>query len=229
MTWLLAAACVAVLVRLTMRPADDAVAIVTALAVVPARVTASGWVGGELATLVTSCFLHAGWVHLGGNLLYLLVFGPAVEARLGHVRFLATYLACGMLGAATHVWAYPQSTAPLVGASGAIAGVLGAHLVLEPRTRVTTLVPAIVIVEVASLPAAFVVAVWFLGQLASGLAPVAPGAAAESVAWFAHLGGFAAGCAVALPVAIHGWMTARSARLSATRKRPATRRPRRAA
>lgn len=208
------------MVRLAgVQPASRASAIVEALAVVPARFIADPLSPAQLVTLVTSCFLHAGWLHLGGNLLYLLVFGPAVEARLGRLRFAALYLAAGAAGALAHTLVNPDSTTPLVGASGAIAGLLGAHLVLEPRTQVTTLIPALVIFEVASLPAAFVIAVWFVGQAAAGLAPIAATADAETTAWFAHLGGFAAGCLLALPSAATDWwhrMRQRDAR--ATRK-----------
>lgn len=200
-TWLLAAACAGILVRLAMQPAADAASIVTALAVVPARLLADPW-SAQAVTLVSATFLHAGWVHLAGNLLYLLVFGPAVESRLGHRAFLMVYLAAGAVGALTHTLLHPSSAVPLVGASGAIAGVLGAHLVLEPRTKVTTIVPAMVVFEIAALPAAFVIALWFLAQLASGLAPVATQAEAASVAWFAHVGGFAAGSLLAAPIAL---------------------------
>jgi membrane associated rhomboid family serine protease len=147
----------------------------------------------QLVTLVTSAFLHAGWVHLAGNLLYLIVFGPIVESRLGALRFSLLFVASGMVGAVAHVMAGPESSVPMVGASGAIAGVLGAHVVLEPRSRITTVVPVIVFVEVAVLPAAFVIALWFVLQLASALAPVAPQATEGQVAWFAHLGGFVTG------------------------------------
>lgn len=199
--WAIAALCAGAMVRLTLQPAPDAAAIVMALGVVPSRLLDDPWAPGQLVTLVSSAFLHAGWVHLIGNVLYLVVFSPAVESRLGHLRFLGLYLVCGAVGALGHALLHPGSTAPLLGASGAIAGVLGAHLVLEPRTRITTLVPAVVIVEIAALPAAFVIGLWFVAQLASGLAPVVPGAGGTT-AWFAHLGGFAAGALIAAPLAI---------------------------
>lgn len=188
--WLLAAGFTALLVRLAYLPDDRAGAIVSALGVVPARFLAAPASPGQLATLLTSAFLHAGWVHLAGNVLYLVVFGPRVEARLGRMRFLALFLSAGMAGALAHVASNPGSSAPLVGASGAIAGVLGAYLVLEPRSKITTLI----VVEIAVLPAAFVIAMWFALQLVSAVAPVASGAD-TAVAWFAHLGGFAAGAA----------------------------------
>lgn len=190
--------CAGALLRLAMLPAPRASTIVTALGLVPQRFLSDPFAPEQLVTLVTCCFLHAGWVHLGGNLLFLAVFGPVVEDALGWRRFLVVYLAAGAAGALAHLWVTPESPVPLVGASGAIAGVLGAHLVLEPRGRITTVIPVIVFFEVASIPAAFVIGLWFLTQLASGLAPV--GDTAQHVAWFAHLGGFMAGAALTLPV-----------------------------
>jgi membrane associated rhomboid family serine protease len=199
--WVLIAACIAVLVRLVSLPDARASIVMLELAVVPSRLSAT-WLSPQLLTLLTSCFLHAGWVHLAGNTLFLAVFGPPVEARLGWRAFLALYLACGVAGCLAFTLLHPQSAVPLVGASGAIAGVLGAHLALEPRARVTTVVPAFVSVEVASLPAAFVIALWFAFQIASTLAPVTSAGAQTGVAWAAHIAGFAAGVALALPPAV---------------------------
>lgn len=193
------ALCVAALVRLALMPAEYAAAIFDALAVVPARLLALPWDPMQALTLVTSAFLHAGWVHLIGNMLYLLVFGPLVEWQLGRLRFLALYLAAGVAGALLHAVVFATSGVPLVGASAAIAGVLGAHLVLEPRARITTAIPVVIFFELASLPAWFVITLWFALQLASALASVSGAAAAgaASVAWFAHLGGFALGALMA--------------------------------
>lgn len=200
-TWLLAITCAAVLARLAFMPSDRAERVVSELGVVPARLLGSPLAAGQWATLLTSAFLHAGWIHLAGNLLYLLVFGPTVEGRLGHLRFLGLYAAAGAAGALAHSIAHPTSTIALVGASGAIAGVLAAHLVLEPQSKITTAIPIVIFVELATLPAAFVIAFWVLLQLASAFAPVAQGAD-FSVAWFAHLGGFALGIAYCGPGAI---------------------------
>jgi membrane associated rhomboid family serine protease len=194
--WVIAAACAAVFVRLLYLDNDQAVAIIEMLAVVPARLTDTPYDPAELFTLLSSAFLHAGWIHLGGNLLYLSVFGPTVEARMGWWRFTSLYVISGMAGAIAQVAWDPASTVPMVGASGAIAGVLGAHLVLEPRSRITTVIPVIIFIEIASLPAAFVIALWFLLQVASALAPVST-AGLMQVAWFAHLGGFVAGALLA--------------------------------
>jgi membrane associated rhomboid family serine protease len=206
--WLIAVTCTAVLVRLASLPTDRASEIVEALGLVPARFLAGLPGLDQLVTLVTCCFLHAGWIHLAGNLLFLLVFGPAVEDAIGHGWFLALFVVAGVAGALSQVAVHPDSMAPLVGASGAIAGVLGAHLVLAPRARVTTLIPVLVVFEVASLPAAFVIGAWFLMQLASGLAPVT--GAAENVAWFAHLGGFTAGFVLCAPAAARNWLDRRA-------------------
>ena len=114
---------------------------------------------------------------------------------------MALYLVSGAVGALLHALVYPESSVPLVGASAAIAGVLGAHLLLEPHVRVTTAVPVIVFFEIASLPAGFLIVVWFVLQVVLALAPTTS-SGVESVAWFAHIGGFAAGALVALPLAL---------------------------
>jgi len=199
-TWLVGLACIAAMVRLALLPDERAIAVLEALGVVPARFLAAPLSPAQLVTLVTSSFLHAGWVHLGGNMLYLAVFGPTVEMHLGRARYMLLYLAAGAAGALLHTLAHPTSTLPLVGASGAIAGILGAHIVLEPRGKITTLIPIVVYVEVASLPAAFVIAFWFALQVTSLLAPVAEGGA-STVAWYAHIGGFVVGAAIATAAA----------------------------
>lgn len=200
--WAIALACTAVLVRLALLPDERAAAIVRALGVTPALLLASPWSPEQLVTLLSSTFLHAGWFHLAANVLYLIVFGPAVFDRLGARWFVLLYLLAGAVGALTHSLADPLSMAPLVGASGAIAGVLGAHLVLEPRAKVTTLVPVLFFFEVASLPAAFVIGLWFVLQLASAFAPVAAVSSSESIAWYAHLGGFAVGIVLATTLSL---------------------------
>lgn len=124
-TWIIGLICSAAMVRLVLMPDDRAVAALEALGVVPARFLAAPLSPAQLVTLVTSAFLHAGWVHLGGNLLYLAVFGPTVEIRLGRLRYTLLYLVSGAAGALLHTLTHPTSTVPLVGASGAIAGILG--------------------------------------------------------------------------------------------------------
>jgi len=185
--------------RLASLPDERSSALMGALALVPLRLLARFSIS-ETMTLVSSAFLHAGWLHLAGNLLFLAVFGPAVESRLGWHRFSALYVICGVVGGLAYALTHASSTVPLVGASGAIAGVLGAHLMLEPRARVITLVPAFVIFEIASLPAAFVIALWFALQVAATLAPIA-GPSGAPVAWIAHCAGFIAGVLLACPAA----------------------------
>jgi rhomboid family protein len=139
-------------------------------------------------TLVTSMFLHGGILHLAGNMLYLWIFGDNVEDRMGPPRFLLFYLICGVAAALIQIAARPQSTAPLVGASGAIAGVLGAYALLFPGARVQTLIFLFIFVRLIELPALFVLGAWFLMQLLS-----APSSQGSGVAFFAHIGGFLSG------------------------------------
>ena len=141
-------------------------------------------------TLITCQFLHAGLLHLLDNMLYLWVFGRGVESALGFGRYLALYLASGVVAALTQVFMNPTGDVPMIGASGAIAGVLGAYLILKPRGNVVVLVWIFIFVRLVSLPAVFLLGLWFLLQLASGLstAPGEPG-----VAFWAHVGGFVAG------------------------------------
>jgi membrane associated rhomboid family serine protease len=161
--------------------------------VVPARiVTGDGWGG-----LVTSQFLHGGWLHLGFNMLFLWVFGDNMEAEWGHLPFLGFYLACGVLAAFAQVLAAPYSPVPMVGASGAIAGVLGGYLLMFPRARVDVLFIIVILIRIVPLPAWLVLGVWFGLQLLGGFA-VDP--AMGGVAYWAHAGGFAAGTALTLPL-----------------------------
>ena len=146
-------------------------------------------------TLLTCMFLHGGWLHFLGNMWFLHIFGDNVEDRFGHLGFLAFYLAAGVAASVAHLLANPDSTVPTIGASGAIAGVMGAYLLLYPRAMVLTLIPIFFFVDIVVLPAALFLGVWFLLQFFQGV--LAVGAAATGVAWWAHIGGFAAGLAVA--------------------------------
>lgn len=145
-----------------------------------------------LLTVLTSMFLHGGWVHLIGNMWYLWVFGDNIEDRLGHVRFLGFYLVAGTVSAALHTLANPGSPIPTVGASGAIAGVLGAYAFAFPRARVITLVPIFFFLQIMALPALLVLGLWFVVQIFSGSLALGTGATG-GVAWWAHIGGFAFG------------------------------------
>jgi membrane associated rhomboid family serine protease len=153
--------------------------------------------GGKsfIVSLFTSMFLHGGFLHIAGNMLYLWVFGNNVEDRMGPVAFLLFYLAAGIVAAYAQVIPNPDSLTPLVGASGAIAGALGAYLVMFPRARVLTLVPIFFFLQLIELPAMLVLGFWFVLQALSGVGSLE---AETGVAWFAHIGGFVFGALVAL-------------------------------
>ena len=144
-------------------------------------------------SLFTSMFLHGGWLHLIGNMWYLWIFGGNIEDRLGAGGFLVFYLLCGVLAAAAHTAANLDSQIPTVGASGAIAGVLGAYLVLFPRARILTLVPIFFLITFIRLPAILVLGAWFFVQLLNQTLELAAARDIQSVAWMAHIGGFVAG------------------------------------
>ncbi len=151
---------------------------------------------------VTSIFLHGGWLHLLGNMLYLWVFGDNVEDRLGHGGYLLFYLAAGAAGSFAHIAANIQSEIPTIGASGAIAGVLGAYLIFFPRARVLTLIPIGFFLTTARLPAPLFLFIWFILQLLNAsLAGLVSGA--QTVAWWAHIGGFLAGFGLALGLSLY--------------------------
>jgi membrane associated rhomboid family serine protease len=157
----------------------------------------------RLLPLVTSMFLHAGWLHLLGNMLYLHIFGDNVEDALGHLPFLGFYLLSGAASALVQALAAPSSEIPMVGASGAIAGVLGAYFVLYPNARVVTLLPLVVFIRIVEVPSFFFLLFWFLLQFLSGAISLGSASAAQGgVAWWAHVGGFAAGLALGLLVRV---------------------------
>ena len=141
-------------------------------------------------TVFTSMFLHGGWLHIGGNMLYLWIFGKGVESALGPVRYLALYLICGVIAALTQAFVDPTSEVPMIGASGAIAGVLGSYLILHPRSNVVVFIWIIIIVRLLTVPAVILLGLWFLLQVVSA-ASAAPGE--PGVAFWAHIGGFIAG------------------------------------
>ncbi len=148
-------------------------------------------------SLVTSMFLHGGWMHIIGNMWFLWIFGDNVEDILGHAKFLLFYLLCGIAAGFAHVLLNPDSHLPTIGASGAIAGVMGAYLVKFPHARVLTLVPIFFFLTTYELPAAFVLLYWFVIQFFSGVGEVAYSHASRGgTAWFAHVGGFLAGIAL---------------------------------
>ncbi len=178
-------------------------AFVTAWGIVPAELTAAWSSGasltGEALTLITSQFLHGGWLHLLGNLLFLWIFGNNIEDRLGRLRFLLFYLVGGAVAGLTQVAIDPESTIPTIGASGAIAATLGAYLVLFPRARITSLVFLGFFYQLIDVPAVIVLVFWFLLQLIDGLASLGVSdSSGGGVAFFAHIGGFVFGSLVGL-------------------------------
>lgn len=162
-------------------------------ALVPAEVLS----GQDGHTVLTSMFLHGGWMHLIGNMLFLYIFGDNLEDLLGHVTFLAFYIASGVAAAAGQIIAGPGSTIPMVGASGAIAGVMGAYLLFFPRARIDVLVLIVILVRIFTIPAWLMLGLWFALQLVNGLSMDIAGG---GVAYWAHAGGFAAGVLLVLPL-----------------------------
>jgi membrane associated rhomboid family serine protease len=153
--------------------------------------------GVELHGLLTSMFLHGGWLHLAGNMLFLWIFGDNLEDRMGHLPFLAFYLVAGLAAGALQIAADPWSRIPMVGASGAIAGVMGGYLLLFPRARVDVFFFFILFFRIIPIPAWIVLGLWFLLQVVNGV--TTPGGMG-GVAHWAHAGGFVAGFALALPL-----------------------------
>src|SRR4051812_26146894 len=174
-------------------------AFIAAFGVVPMRVLGAPQLHLAASAIVipffTSMFLHGGWMHLIGNMWYLWIFGDNVEDRLGHVRYLLFYLLCGVGAGIVHTVMNANSTLPSVGASGAIAGVLGAYVVSYPFAKVLTLIPIFFFIQIIEIPALIVLGFWFVMQFLSGTASLAVTTSANSggVAWWAHVGGFVIG------------------------------------
>jgi len=183
---------------------DHLDAFVNAFAFVPARFfhpeQFAGWTtGASVVTIFTAMFLHGGFLHLAGNMLFLWIFGDNVEDALGHGRFLLFYLVCGVTATLLQAFLSPASTIPNLGASGAIAGVLGAYFVLYPRARVVTVIPLFILFPLVEVPAGLYLLGWFLLQFWMGSSQLASagraGAEQGGVAFWAHVGGFVAGVA----------------------------------
>ncbi len=201
-TWLIIGICAAVFLwELSLPPAMERAATL-ALGMVPAVVLGKASLAPGLAvvppwaTLLTSMFLHGGWLHILGNMLFLWIFGDNVEDAMGRFRFFVYYLLCGTAAALTQALMAPDSEMPMIGASGAIAGVLGGYALLHPRANVRVLVVILLFVRLVNVPALLVLGLWFLLQLSS--AAMAP-AAAGGVAFWAHVGGFLCGLTL-LPI-----------------------------
>jgi membrane associated rhomboid family serine protease len=194
-TWMLVLACVAVYVWQTQQGPDNKVFIHYGF--MPNALMSPQFDRPDVPavpaafTIITSMFLHGSFWHLAGNMLYLWIFGNNIEDAMGHVRFLVFYILCGIAAALTMAFMDPASNVPMVGASGAISGVLGAYMLLYPRARVTVLIPLLIILYPFRIRAVWVVGVWFAMQLLNLTYPDTSG-----IAWWAHVGGFAAGIAL---------------------------------
>jgi len=169
--------------------------LVSRFAMIPASYN-DGVSAGDVFDIFTSMFMHAGFAHIAGNMLYLWIFGDNVEDRLGSGRYLAFYLVGGVVASLAHLLTNPNSKIPTVGASGAIAAVLGAYLLLYPRSRVATFIPIGYFMRLTVMPAVVVLGLWFVLQLFSGLLTIG-GADVGGVAFWAHIGGFVAGIVTA--------------------------------
>lgn len=186
-TYTLIAVNVIVYIWQFLQPEDSVREFVNHYGAVPAVIVK----GHNWQSIISSMFLHGGLMHLLGNMLYLFVFGDNIEAICGHFRFIIFYLVCGGLAFASHFIFEPMSDIPMIGASGAISGVLGAYALRFPRARVYVLIPIFLwIYRIFRIPAIIVLGIWFLIQLLSGVTLSASGG---GVAWFAHIGGFIAG------------------------------------
>jgi membrane associated rhomboid family serine protease len=192
--WILIALNVLVFLFELALPDAELERVIYAFGVVPARATNPDWTvrAHDALTLVTSMFLHGGWLHLIGNMWSLWIFGASVEDRMGPRRFAILYFICGLIAGVTHVLTNAGSSVPTVGASGAIAGIMGAYLALYPRARVITVLPLPWLAFV-QIPAVLYLGLWYLSQIAGGLEAKAGGENAEGIAFWAHVGGFGAG------------------------------------
>lgn len=199
------AACVLVFLYQISLPPKEAQRFVFAFGAIPAVLFGLKELPAELvaipapATVLTSMFMHGGWMHLIGNMLFLWVLGDNVEDVLGHVRYVVFYLLSGVAAALTHAGMDPSSTVPMIGASGAISGVIGAYLMLHPRTPIKTLVIRFIVY----LPAFVVLGLWIVFQFVNAYLAGAAGASG-GVAWWAHIGGFVAGAILIVPMRQRG-------------------------
>jgi membrane associated rhomboid family serine protease len=194
-TWVLIATnCLVFFYQLSLSP-GELERFLAQFALIPAQYFDSFADGGPAGYLsfITNTFLHGGWLHLILNMWTLWLFGPAVEDRLGPGRFLLFYLACGAIASVTHAISNPTSDAPALGASGAIAGVLGCYVFLFPWSRLVVVIPILFLPFFFELPAIVFVGFWFVMQLLQGTVELFATSAGGGIAWWAHIGGFAAG------------------------------------
>jgi membrane associated rhomboid family serine protease len=196
-TWVLIAAnCIVFLFQLSLTPAEEEEFLLR-FALIPVRYSMGGVdTLTDYVPFISMMFLHGGWLHLILNMWMLWMFGPTVEDRLGSRRYLAFYLVCGILAALAHCFFNPTSVAPALGASGAIAGVLGCYVRMFPLARVIVLVPIIFIPLFFEVPALVFVGIWFITQILQGMTELVTPTMGGGVAWWAHVGGFVAGFAI---------------------------------
>jgi membrane associated rhomboid family serine protease len=202
-TWAVIAANLAVFLYQVRLPAEAGGILLEQYGLVPARwfgpgAGEGGWPAAPRAfPFVSSLFLHAGWLHVLSNMWMLYIFGDNVEDRLGRLRFVVFYIVCGIAAGWAHAAVHPQSSVPAVGASGAIAGVMGAYLMLLPHARVLAVVPILFYPVFLRVPAVVFMLFWFAMQFFSGVLALGGAAGAAGIAWWAHIGGFLAGLLLA--------------------------------
>jgi membrane associated rhomboid family serine protease len=189
--WLILAGNVIIFVLMTSNGASRFEQLTTRYALIPAQLSLDRPL--EFATMFTSMFMHGSWFHLLSNMWTLYIFGDNVEDRMGSSRYIVFYLLSGVAAALLQIYFDPTSSIPTIGASGAIAGVLGAYLLLYPRGRVITLIPIFILPWFVELPAFIFLGIWFLSQLSSGLLSLGAAGNFGGIAWWAHVGGFAFG------------------------------------
>ena len=188
----------------TLAGAEQLIPFFDTWAIVPIQLTTS--FASESFTLITAMFLHGSWMHLIGNMLYLWIFGDNIEDKLGHLRFLSFYIMCGIVASLSLIFTNLNSQIPSVGASGAIAGVMGAYMFLFPKARIRTLMIWLIFIQVIRIPAVIILGYWILIQVLSGF--VEYGAQSRSsIAWFAHIGGFVTGLLLIIMMKIRGKKT----------------------
>lgn len=187
-------------------PAADLNIFVYIFGLIPARHAHPGWVQALGLPLdhywpfITNLFLHGGWLHIIGNMWFLYLFGDNVEDLMGHVRFFLFYLLAGIAANLTHYFVNHDSTSPVIGASGAIAGVMAAYLKLFPRARIVTVILILILPYFIELPAVLFMGIWFVMQILSGAASLAVASQGGGIAWWAHIGGFATGYLLVKPM-----------------------------
>lgn len=196
MNWTIMAVCTAIFLLETSLPPHALEKLIYMYGIIPARYTHPDWAAGiglaprAILPLFTCMFLHGGWIHIIGNMWTLWIFGDNVEDEMGPWRFLLFYLLCGLAASAVQIYTNPDSTIPTIGASGAIAGVMGAYFLLFPRARIIIMIPIFIFPFFFDVPALFFLAFWFLEQLFSGAFSILSSKMSGGIAWWAHVGGF---------------------------------------